>query len=242
MNDYSTVDPRTGSANYNGPSEIRPGDHSHMPSRTSAYLPTDDRGHIQASSLGGSNGRENVVPQSADLNRSKGAYYNMERAERSTLKDGAEIHSDKTAFASNQPGQRPDAFIVNDQITYADGQTQNVHLSFANLTNSQQAQMNAEVESLPVADTPNPGDGLRDSMSPDAYGELMAETDSQLPSISDEYAEADYSGVPASAEAWDSGFASDTDFSPTADCDGASTDAGCDSDAGADAGADSDPD
>jgi len=166
----------------------------------------------------------------------------MEQAERTALKDGT-IHSEKIAFASNQPGQRPDAFIVNDQVTYADGTTQDVHLSFANLTNAEQDQMNAESTSLPAEDSPNPGDGLRDSLgSPEAYAELMEETDAQLPSVSDEYADADYSGVPASAEAWDSDFASDADSSSAADCDGASADAGYDSDAGADAGVGSDPD
>lgn len=239
MSDYSSIDSKTGTVRYDGPIEIRLGDHSNMPSRTYAYLPTDERGHVQASSLGGSNGRENIVPQSADLNH--GSYTFMEQAERMALKDGT-IHSEKIAFASNQPGQRPDAFIVNDQVTYADGTTQDVHLSFANLTNAEQDQMNAEAASLPAEDYPNPGDGLRDSMSAEAYAELMEETDAQLPSISDEYAEADYSGVPTSAEAWDSDFSSDTDSSPSADCDGTSADAGYDSDVGADAEVGSDPD
>lgn len=236
MNDYSSVDPRTGTVRYDGPSEVRPGNHSNMPSRTDAYLPTDERGHVQASSLGGSNERGNVVPQSADLNH--GAYYSMEQGERAALKDGAVIHSEKIAFSSN-PGQRPDAFMVNDQITYADGTTQEIHLSFANLTNAEQEQMNAEAASLPAEYSPNPEDGLRDSLgSPEAYAELMDETDAQLPSISDEYVQADYSGPPVSTEAWDSDFASDTDSSPTGDCNGASADTGCDSDAGADASSD----
>lgn len=65
---YNSVDPETGTIIYNGPSELTKGNHTNMPHRTESYLPTDERGHIQASSLGGSNSRENIVPQSADLN------------------------------------------------------------------------------------------------------------------------------------------------------------------------------
>ena len=46
-----------------------------MPYRTDAYLPGDERGHINASSLGG-NSKDNVVAQNAELNH--GAYYSME--------------------------------------------------------------------------------------------------------------------------------------------------------------------
>ena len=36
---------------YNGPSEITKGNHDGMPHRDSSYLSTDEREHIQASSL-----------------------------------------------------------------------------------------------------------------------------------------------------------------------------------------------
>ena len=48
---YSTVDPENGNITYSGPLEVMKGDHSHMPARTEAYLPGDERGHINASSL-----------------------------------------------------------------------------------------------------------------------------------------------------------------------------------------------
>lgn len=189
-NGYNTVNPDTGSITYNGPSEITKGNHNNMPSRTDAYLPTDERGHIQASSLGGSNSRDNIAPQSHDLNQ--GGYKSMENGERSALKDGGTIQSEKTAFVSNQPGNRPDAFMVNDTVTYADGQTQSVHLSFSNLTNAEQESMNAE-SSAKAGDMfdaqPNPGDTLRASMSTAEYSELMEETDAALPNISDVYQE-----------------------------------------------------
>lgn len=179
-----------GTITYVGASEITKGNHNNMPSRTDAYLETDERGHIQASSLGGSNKSDNVVPQSADLNH--GAYYSMEHGERSALNHGAEIQSEKTAYVSNQPGGRPDAFIVNDTVSYADGQTQSIHLSFSNLTNVEQNGINMEVteKTSDMYDAfPNPGDSLREAIPADEYAQLMEETDSSLPNVSDLYEE-----------------------------------------------------
>lgn len=178
----NSIDPATGTITYNGPSVSAKSDHSHMPLRTDAYLPTDERGHIQASCLGGANGRDNIVPQSADLNH--GGYYNMERSERALLDHGAAIHSEKIAFAGNQPGNRPDAFMVNDTVTYADGRTQDIHLSFANIDYAAQEEMNRSLDSYSdMLDGPNPGDGLRASLSVPEYAELMEETDRALPDI-----------------------------------------------------------
>lgn len=184
------VDPRTGSITYRGTSEITKGNHNGMPSRTEAYLPTDERGHIQASSLSGKNTLDNVVPQSADLNH--GGYYSMEQGERAALNSGNSIESEKTAFVSNQPGGRPDAFIVNDTITYADGQVQNVHLSFSNLTNAEQENINAE-SALQAADMfdvyANPNDTLRGEMSTGEYSDLMNSTDPYCSNINELYHE-----------------------------------------------------
>ena len=119
---------------YHGPSQITDGNHNGMPRRDSSYLKTDERGHIQASSLGGNNTKDNVVAQSKDLNH--GGYYRMELGEKAALKNGNTIQSEKIAFASNQPGNRADAFMVNDTVTNAAGQSQNVHLSFSNLMNA----------------------------------------------------------------------------------------------------------
>lgn len=247
MKNYNTVDKRTGSVNYTGPSEITKGNHNGMPSRTDAYLPGDERGHIQASSLGGNNTTANVVPQNSDVNH-KG-YYAMENGERNALNDNAQIHSDKTAYVSNQHGNRPDAFMVNDEITYADGHKESVHLSFQNDGYAEQATWSEQIAALPgTFDTPNPEDGLRNSMTSAEYGSLMEETDRALPGISDEYAPADFSRVPSSEPDASSGLGTDT----TANADGASADMGgigadvgdasADTGADADSGADVNPD
>lgn len=179
-----------GTITYDGPSEIKKGNHNGMPRKTSAYLDTDERGHIQASSLSGSNKPNNVVPQSYDLNH--GSYYNMEKAERETLNHDASIYSEKIAFVSNQPGQRPDAFMINDTITYSDGNMQNIHLSFSNLMNVEQGEMNNEINTQ-TSDMYNaylnPDDHLREEYSSVEYMQLMEETDSYLSNISDEYTE-----------------------------------------------------
>lgn len=82
-----------------------------MPGRTDAYLPGDERGHVNASSLQGSNTLENVVPQNSDVNH--GAYYSMEQGERSALQNGAAIDSSKTAVVNSEPGARPDFVYGN---------------------------------------------------------------------------------------------------------------------------------
>ena len=185
-NSFNSVNPETGTKTYSGPSTITPGNHTGMPPRTEAYELTDERGHIQASSLGGSNSRDNIVPQSKDLNH--GAYYQMEGAERSVLKSGGKIDSEKSAFVSNQSGGRPDAFMVNDNVTHANGNVQSVHLSFTNLTNAEQESLNQSLNAhTDMLNSPNPADALRESMSEADYAQLMEETDPYLPSIKDMY-------------------------------------------------------
>ncbi|MDO5134264.1 MAG: DNA/RNA non-specific endonuclease, partial [Eubacteriales bacterium] len=185
-NGTNTVDPNTGTITYSGTSESVPSSHKGMPPRTDAYEPTDERGHIQASSLSGPNTRDNVVPQSKDLNH--GAYLQMENAERSIDKSGGKVESEKSAFVSNQRGGRPDAFMVNDHVTYANGHEQTVHLSFANLTNEQQESMNQALNAhTDMLNAPNPGDTLRESMSTAEYSQLMEETESYLPSVKEMY-------------------------------------------------------
>lgn len=215
----NTIDSRTGSITYTGSSEVTKGNHNNMPARTDAYLNTDERGHIQASSLSGNNRPDNVVPQSADLNH--GGYYSMEQGERTALKTGT-IESEKTAYVSNQPGNRPDAFIVNDYVTYSDGQTQAIHLSFSNLTNAEQEGMNAE-SSNQAADMfdalPNPGDTLRDTMSTAEYTALMEETDAILPNISDMYTEHVEVGTQGeTTSAWSYESTAETDTGATEPC------------------------
>ena len=195
---YTVVDPNTGTVTSNGNLEITKGNHKGMPSRTSAYLPGDERGHIQASSLGGSNDPSNIVPQHHDVNRY--GWRDMERGETDALKNGASIDSTKIAYVDGKSGDRPSAFMVNDKITYPDGHTENVHLSFSNESYADQAKEERIVASLgdEIYDAPNP-DAARESMSPEEYKALMEEADQVDFDIRDEYAPADYSGLPPSA-------------------------------------------
>ena len=195
---YTVVDPNTGTVTSNGNLEITKGNHKGMPSRTSAYLPGDERGHIQASSLGGSNDPSNIVPQHHDVNRY--GWRGMERGETDALKNGASIDSTKIAYVDGKSGDRPSAFMVNDKITYPDGHTENVHLSFSNESYADQAEEERIVASLgdEIYDAPNP-DAARESMSPEEYKALVEEADQVDFDIRDEYAPADYSGLPPSA-------------------------------------------
>ena len=87
-NHHSFVDPNNGNVSWEGDLSIEKGDHSHMPGRTDAYLPGDERGHVNASSLGGgANTTDNIVAQHYDVNH--GAYYSMEQGERAALQNGA---------------------------------------------------------------------------------------------------------------------------------------------------------
>lgn len=225
--EYSSINPNTGDVTYNGPLSLEKGDHSHMPSRTDAYLPGDERGHVNASSLGGVNSRTNVVVQHSDVN--DGAYLSVEKGERTALQNGATIESEKTAVVNSQPGDRPSTFTVNDSVTYPDGHTESIHHSFTNESYANQAAWNDMSASMPgTFDAPNPGDGLRGSMDSESYASLMESTDAEIPGLAEDYAPADFSGVPNSTDA----------ASVSADI-GAGDDTGsggCSADSGGDAG------
>lgn len=193
--EYSSVNQNTGDVTYNGPLSLEEGDHSHMPSRTGAYLPGDERFHVNASSLGGDNSRHNIVAGHRDVNH--GAYLSVEKGERTALQNGATIESEKTAVVNSQPGDRPSTFTVNDSVTYPNGHTESIHHSFTNESYADQAAWNDMSASLPgTFDAPNPGDGLRDSMDSESYASLMESTDAELPGLDAEYAPADVSGIP----------------------------------------------
>lgn len=199
---YNTVDLDTGTKDYVGPSELTKGNHDGMPPRDSSYLSTDERGHIQASSLSGDNSKLNIAPQAKDLNH--GAYLSVENGERDALMNGNTITSKKVAYASNQPGQRPDAYMVNDIVTMANGQQQEIHRSFANLQNSEQEALNAELdEHSDMLNVSNPEDTLRDSMSNEEYTDLVEKTDVELLDLRDEYQMDEYTSLSNSIDAND---------------------------------------
>lgn len=192
--EYSSVDPKNGNITYSGPLEIMKGDHSNMPARSDAYLPGDERGHINASSLGGTNNSSNVTAQSKDLNHK--AYLSVENGERAALKSGAAIYSEKTAIVDSKPGDRPNTFMVNDCITYTDGHTEMIHHSFVNENYALQSEWNDMTAALPgTFDAVESGDGLRDSMSSAEYTDLMEATDVGLPELDADYAPADFSSI-----------------------------------------------
>lgn len=153
---------------------------------------THQGGHLVAAQANGPAIKENIFAQDAKLNQ--GAYKSVENAEQRLLKDNANIQTERTAYVSaqkNATGSIPDAFLINDRITYADGQTQEVHLSFANLTRTEQEGLNQELNAHAdmLDELPNPGDELRNSMSTAEYSNLMEETDAGLSSVRNEFEE-----------------------------------------------------
>lgn len=193
--EYSSVDSSNGNVIWRGPLSLEKGNHSGMPNRTDAYLPGDERGHVNASSLGGGNTTSNVVAQHHDLNH--GGYLSVENGERSALKNGATIDSEKIAVVEGRPGDRPSTFMVNDTVTYSDGHLETIHSSFTNESNADQVEWNDMSSSFPgTYDAPNPGDTLRESMSPEEYADLMEETDAILFDLDADYAPSDFFGDP----------------------------------------------
>lgn len=241
-NHYSYLDPKTGNITWEGPLTLQEGNHQNMPPRTEAYLPGEyetggyDRGHVNASSLGGTNSKDNITPQHQDLNRAGGAYYNMERGERMALQNGATIDSSKTAIVNGNPGDKAQVFLVSDYVTYPDGHTESIHHSFTNAGYVEQQTWNDQTVALPgTFDAPNPEDGLRSSMSSSEYVELMENTDAGLIGISEYYTVADFSGVPSSCCTSADIGANDVGASDIGSADvGASSDSGSGADCGMD--------
>lgn len=234
----------------------------------SARLDDDDGGHLVAARFNGPAIEANLSAQNSNLNRS--SFKAMENAEARAMENGAKITTERTAFVGNNVApdgsKRPDAYMVNDHVTFANGKQQDVHLSFTNMSANEQASMNEQTAGIFDTGEPNPGDGLRAQMSDEEYAELMESTDQYLPSFRDEYAEWDTStanqntnaaaqtNTPAAANAVadnsavqaDASFAAgettvDSDSAVSADSSDASSDASSDSSAdgsSADAGAD----
>lgn len=193
--EYSSVNSANGNVTWKGPLSQEKGDHSGMPPRTEAYLPGDEKGHVNASSLGGDNTASNVVPQHHDLNH--GGYLSIENGERKALQNGASIESVKTAIVDGQPGERPTTFQVNDTVTYADGHLEKIHNSFTNESNANQVEWNDMSSALTgIYDAPNPGDDLRELMSLGEYTNLMELTDAEMVTLEADYAPSDFYGVP----------------------------------------------
>lgn len=150
-------------------------------------LSTDDRGHLIGAQHNGPASDINLSAQNRSLNR--GAYKAVENAEMRITRDAenpGNVFMEKTAFTinANELGSRPEAYIVNDTITYESGAQQHVNLSFANLSPAEQ-QMYGEIASQYDIEAENPGDTLRENEVD--YSSLMETTESSLPSIRDEF-------------------------------------------------------
>lgn len=193
--------------------------------------PGDHRGHVISAQEGGPNKSYNMTAQDGKLNQ--GAYKTVENSEAALVKQGHTVHTSKTAYVSTQQGGRPDAYMINDTITSPDGKSQNVHLSFQNMSPEEQAEQNKFLrENDFTNDYPNP-DPLRDSMTPEEYSSLMNETEQGLPSVKDEFALDNYSEMTFDSEASQQGEAHSS--GTNVGTQGAGTSAG--TDLGADAGA-----
>lgn len=147
-------------------------------------------------------------------------------------KKGYDVQTSKTAYVSNQPGGRPDAYMINDKITSPDGKTQDIHMSFQNMTPQDQQEMNeqsAETFARMSNEYPNP-DSRPEDMTEDEYADLMQETDMSLSSVKDEF-----DMYNTSSMSFDDGFVADAQSS----LDSESGVGGCGADmgAGADEGA-----
>lgn len=165
-------------------------------------LDTDERGHLIGAQHNGTANEINLSAQDASLNR--GPYRTIENIEKGITRNSdnpGTVYMEKTAYAVNasEAGVRPEAYMVNDTITYADGQTQYVNLSFANLSPQEQEMYGKEVSKYDIV-AENPGDRLRETMNDEEYSDLMNSTEDNLPSIKDEYSMAteyhyDYSAI-----------------------------------------------
>lgn len=155
----------------------------------------DQGGHLVAAQHNGPPISENLFAQDGRLNQ--GVFKSMENAEHRLISNPqgkAEIYTERTAFVSNvhaANGMRPDAFMIHDNIAYGDGRRgQDIHLSFSNMSVHEQEEINHVLEtSFLPEEMPNPGDALREFLSPEEYTQLMEETDTMLPNIRDEFDE-----------------------------------------------------
>ena len=232
--EYSSVDPRTGDVTYSGSLSLEKSDHSHMPSRSGAYLPGDEKGHVNASSLGG---RQHNFKRGPAARRSEPRRRPLRgggRTGRTVQRRGDRLRG-KTAVVGGQPGDRPIAFTINDSVTLPRTATRS-----PSTTLSQTSPMPIRRPGTPSRrpcltplTRPNPGDGLRGSMDADSYASLM-EGDGCGPSRSG-------CQLCAGGLLRGAGRRPQTPPPPEADADPDAGSGGCGADAGS-ADADTDPD
>lgn len=193
-NGYVFVTDETGTVTATGALQDKMASRKGMPKKAGGSLREagDHNGHGVAARFNGPPIRANISAQNGKLNQ--GAFKRMENAEDAVLKDGGKITTERIAYSSRKAADgsvRPDAYMINDQVTYKDkdGELQNVHLAFANISPEEQAEMNAIVQAQDIPEQQS--DKLREQMPPQQYAELMQETDKSLPDIKGEYAQSE---------------------------------------------------
>ena len=161
-----------------------------------------DKGHLIAARAGGPAEDYNVSAQDRTLNR--GSYKTVENAELRLANEGNTVETEKIAYVSN-PGDKPDAYMVNDTITTPEGETHEIHHSFQNASPQEQQEWEDLAEQYNDYDEYGNPDPARESMSPEEYNALLEEAEETEDSVKDEYDLANtYSYTPADTEGADS--------------------------------------
>lgn len=191
-NGYVFVTDESGTVTTTGALQNKTASRNGMPKKAGGSLREagDHNGHGVAARFNGPPISANISAQNGKLNQ--GAFKRMENAEAAILKDGGKITTERIAYSSRKAADgsvRPDAYMINDQVTYKDGELQNLHQCFANLSPKEQAEMNAIVQAQDIPELQS--DALREQMTPRQYAELMQETDKSLPDIKGEYAQSE---------------------------------------------------
>lgn len=191
-NGYVFVTDETGTVTATGALQDKMASRKGMPKKAGGSLREagDHNGHGVAARFNGPPIGANISAQNGKLNQ--GAFKRMENAEAAVLKDGGKITTERIAYSSRRAADgsvRPDAYMINDRVIYKDGERQNLHQCFANLSPKEQAEMNAIVQAQDIPELQS--DALREQMPPQQYAELMQETDKSLPDIKGEYAQSE---------------------------------------------------
>ena len=179
------IDSQTGTTTARGKVTVNPASREGMSNiHPDGYDSSTHKGHLIAAKEGGPAKGFNVHAQDAHLNQ--GEYKTVENAETRAADAHIEVNTEKTAYISNK-GSKPDAYMINDTFVSKDGKSQSVHLSFQNASPDEQQQWNDIADENSDYDEYSNPDPLRESMTESEYSALMVETDSQLPSIRDEF-------------------------------------------------------
>lgn len=190
-NGYVFVTDESGTVTTTGALQDKTASRKGMPKKAGGSLREagDHNGHGVAARFNGPPIGANISAQNGKLNQ--GAFKRMENAEAAVLKDGGKITTERIAYSSRRAADgsvRPDAYMINDRVK-KDGELQNVHFSFTNISPEKQAEMNAIVQAQDIPELQS--DALREQMPPQQYAELMQKTDKSLPDVRGEYAQSE---------------------------------------------------